>query len=157
MGRDFRISTLQGIGEETETKNQHAKNNRYATNNGIYYTTGNTKRPQKQRKRNPHYGKYWDMQKTRTPRPRKRKRMEITHSKCSKTGKTPTSVGKHISHTRKDKSVRIARTKVNCPMRNKEYRNLKALITHLQIKTIQMTWQPTTCQIITQDSLPKVK
>ena len=45
----------------------------------------------------------------------------------------------------------MARKRVQCPLRNKEYSNLTALLTHMQIRNTKMTWQPTTCKIIDEE------
>jgi len=67
----------------------------------------------------------------------------------------PGNLSKHIPKMHKAENIRIARIQVNCPLRNKEYRNMIALLAHLQIRTNKTTWQPTACNILTNQIRPE--
>ena len=73
---------------------------------------------------------------------------------CNRASNNPDNLAKHIAKTHKEHSIRISRQKANFPLCNKEYSNLIALLTHLEMRTTKMTWQPKICKIIQQKIIP---
>jgi len=73
---------------------------------------------------------------------------------CQTRGITPQNMANHIARTNKQENVRICRKKTYCPLCNKEYSNLNALLIHLEIRNIQMAWKTQICEILQQKILP---
>jgi len=76
----------------------------------------------------------------------------MLHRNCGVKGQTPDRLAKHIAGKHNQRAIKIARRRVNFPLRNKEYRNLTPLIIHLQIRNTTTTWKPTTCNILKNNS-----
>jgi len=63
---------------------------------------------------------------------------------CNKTSNNPNNLAKHVVKAHNVTNIRLSRQKVNCPFCNKEYSNAITLLTHLEMRTAKMTWQPKT-------------
>ena len=157
--RDARLRTLREHNPypeiNPETPNKTEEKRQKGTNRSSYNDNENAKTQENTHQTNTPWGEIGYMRKElQESEGGKTKIWSCSIEQCERKSHRPNNIAKHIEKAHKQHNTRFSRQQVHFPVRNKEYSNAIALLTHLAVRTTKMTWRPNTCEMVKRNIIP---